>query len=99
MFASIRRDHVADAVRRDEVAHRLCDGLLPALSRRPGFVAAYILTVENGDVISVAFFSDRAQAVEASRQAADWVSGHLAALVPDPAGVVLGEVWGRASPA
>ena len=94
MYAMVRRDRVADPVRRDEVAQRIADGLVPVLRRIAGCVACYVVAAEDGDVLSVAVFAGRAGADASRREAAAWIERYVAPLLAEPADVVSGTVWG-----
>ncbi len=94
MNAAIRRDRVADPVRRDEVAERVADALVPLFRQIEGVAAYYVIAAGDAEVISVAVVADREGAAAAARQMADWVARHVAPLVPGPAEVALGEVRG-----
>ncbi len=93
MFAAIRRDRAIDPIRRDEVAQRLTDGVVPLLSGQDGFVASYVVIADDGAVITVAIFSEREGAHTASHRTAVWVKSHLHSLLPDSADLVFGEIW------
>jgi hypothetical protein len=92
MYAAIRRDCLADPLRRDEVAKRLHDGVLPVLREAAGCVAAYIVAAGDASIVCVALNSDMEGAVEAATRMATWVEGYLAELIVGPALVVVGLV-------
>jgi hypothetical protein len=90
----VRRDRVADPVRRDEVAQRLADGLVPVVRQIAGCLACYVVAAEEGDVLSIAVFAGRTGAEAARREAAAWVARYVAPLVAAPAEVAAGRAWG-----
>jgi hypothetical protein len=49
-------------------------------------------TTGRGPVVSVSIFEDRAGAEESNRIAAEWVGHNLAAMLPNPPEVIVGEV-------
>lgn len=67
-------------------------GFAPLVSRTPGFEAYYLVDAGEGVIVSISVFADRAGAETSTREAADWVSGHLADLVQQPTEVLTGEV-------
>jgi hypothetical protein len=69
-------------------------GFAPLVSRTPGFEAYYLVDVGQGVVLSISAFADRAGAETSTREAAEWVSGHLADLVQGSPEVLTGEVVG-----
>ena len=98
MHATIRRDRVAEPVRRDEVAQRLAEGLVPLLRHTAGFVAAYVVATEDAHVVCVARFADAVGAAEGARWAAKWDGRHVDVLVSGPPEIHLGEVWEGLAP-
>jgi len=91
-YAVIRRYSGLDPRNAGEVTRQVNEGLLPVISRIPGFLS-YCALHTGGDVIaSISIFEDRAGAEESSKQAAAWVSQHLASLVPSPAQHTAGRV-------
>lgn len=90
MFVVIRR-YKAGA-KADEVARRVGEGLVPILTRMPGFRAYYCFVGEDGRPVSVSVVGSRAAAVVANERARDWVSANMADLLPDPPEVTMGEM-------
>jgi hypothetical protein len=69
-------------------------GFAPLVSRTPGFEAYYLVDAGGGAIVSISIFADRSGADASTREAAEWVSGHLAGLVQGPPEVLTGEVVG-----
>ena len=93
MYALVRRDRVADPTRRDEVAQRLSEGLVPVLRQTEGFVACYVVADDGGDVVCVAVFADRAGVDASAREAAAWIARSVAELLLDRPDIKCGLVW------
>jgi hypothetical protein len=64
------------------------------VSRTPGFEAYYLVDAGQGVVLSISAFAERAGAEASTREAAEWVGGHLADLVQGSPEVLTGEVVG-----
>lgn len=93
-FAVMRRyPKVTDIT---EATRRVEEGLLPILSKQPGFASYSVLDPGDGSVVSLRSFRDRASAEESSQEAGGWVRENLAELLPDPPIVTSGEVVGGA---
>ena len=90
MFAVIRR--YAAGARASEVARRVGEGLVPILTKLPGFRAYYCFVGEDGRPVSVSIVESRAAAVVANDRAREWVAANMADLLPDPPEVTMGEI-------
>ncbi len=91
MYASVRRYEI-DPASLDELKGRVEEGFVPIVSGVPGFVAYYVVSAGDGEVISINLFEDKAGADESTRRAADWVGENLASLLPNAPEVAAGEV-------
>ena len=91
MYASVRR-YKLDPASVDEVKNRVEEGFIPVVTGVPGFVAYYVVSAGDGEVISINLFEDHVGAEESTRRAADWVMENLATLLPDTPEVTAGEV-------
>ena len=91
MYASVRR-YKLDPAFVDEVKNRVEESFIPVVSGVPGFVAYYIVSAGDGEVVSINIFEDHVGAEESTRRAADWVMENLATLLPDAPEVTAGEV-------
>ena len=67
-------------------------GLAPILRQVPGFISYDAFQAGDGVAVSVSTFESRAGAEESTRKAAEWVTQHLATLLPKPPQVTAGEV-------
>ena len=90
MFVVIRR--YASGARASEVARRVGEGLVPILTKLPGFRAYYCFVGEDGRPVSVSIVDSRAAAVVANERAREWVAANMADLIPDPPEVAMGEM-------
>ena len=90
MFVVIRR--YAAGARAGEVARRVGEGLVPILTKLPGFRAYYCFVGEDGRPVSVSIVDSRAAAVVANDRAREWVGANMADLIPDPPEVAMGEM-------
>ena len=90
MFVVVRR--YAPGARASEVAQRVGEGLVPILTKLPGFRAYYCFVGEDGRPVSVSIVDRRAAAVVANERAREWVAANMADLLPDPPEVAMGEM-------
>ncbi len=90
MFVVIRR--YAAGARASEVAWRVGEGLVPILTKQPGFRAYYCFVGEDGRPVSVSIVDSRAAAVAANERAREWVAANMADLIPDPPEITMGEM-------
>jgi hypothetical protein len=73
MHATVRRYESIDQSRKAELFKKVDEGLLPALSRLPGFSGYSLIDAGHGIVTSVGFFEEKSQGDESTRVAADWL--------------------------
>ena len=90
MFVVIRK--YAAGARAGEVARRVGEGLVPILTKLPGFRAYYCFVAEDGRPVSVSIVESRDAAVVANERAREWVAANMADLIPDPPEVTMGEM-------
>jgi hypothetical protein len=90
VFVVIRR--YAAGARASEVARRVGEGLIPILTKLPGFRAYYYFVGEDGRPVSVSIVDGRAAAVVANERVREWVAANMADLLPDPPEVAMGEM-------
>ncbi len=90
MFTTIRRYHVKKPGQAAEVARRVERGLVPILSRQPGFVSYSLIDAGQDVELSTSVYTDRCAADAANRVAASWVKDNLGDLVGAPE-VTMGE--------
>jgi hypothetical protein len=74
------------------VARRVGEGLVPILTRLPGFRAYYCFVGEDGRPVSVSIVESRDAAVVANDRAREWVGVNMADLPPDPPQISMGEM-------
>jgi hypothetical protein len=93
MYATIRRYDSVDEARTGELVKKVDEGLLPRLSKLPGFSGYHLIEAGHGVISSVGFFETSAQADESTRVAADWVREEkLETALPNAPKVTSGEV-------
>ena len=90
MFVVIRR--YAAGARANEVAQRVGEGLVPILTKLPGFRAHYCFVGDGSRPASVSIADRRAAAAVANERAREWVAANMADLVPDTPEVTMGEM-------
>jgi hypothetical protein len=97
MHATIRRYESVDQSRTDELIKKVNTGLVPLLSKMPGFAGYRFIDHGEGVMTSVGIFDTEAQADESSRVAANWVAEEkLDKLVPKPPQISVGQVVAQA---
>src|SRR5687768_13078920 len=80
-----------------EGARRVEAGLVPILSRQPGFASYALLDTGDGGAISLSAFRDRDVAERSSEEVRAWVQQNLADVVSEPPETTTGEILaGRA---
>jgi len=93
MYATIRRYEAVDQSRTSELVKKVDEGLMPRLSKLPGFSGYHLIEAGNGVISSVGFFETSAQADESTRVASNWVREEkLESTIPNPPKVTSGEV-------
>jgi hypothetical protein len=93
MYGTIRRYESVDQGRTDEIVKKVDEGLVPRLSKLPGFSGYHLIEAGNGVVSSIGFFDTAAQADESTRVAADWVrEERLESALPKQPKITSGEV-------
>ncbi|MEA2249910.1 MAG: hypothetical protein QOG70_152 [Solirubrobacteraceae bacterium] len=93
MYATIRRYEAVDQSRTDELVKKVDQGLVPRLSKLPGFSGYHLIEAGHGVVSSVGFFETAAQADESTRVASNWLREEkLESALPNPPKVTSGEV-------
>ncbi len=94
MYISNRR-YQTDPESANEVIRRVEDGFAHILSASPGFVNYYCFRNADGIINSISIFNTEQEAESSNRAAAQWVSKHLAELLPNPPEIVAGELGVR----
>jgi hypothetical protein len=93
MYATIRRYDAVDQSRTSELVKKVDEGLMPRLSKLPGFGGYHLIEAGNGVISSIGFFETSAQADESTRVASNWVREEkLESALPNPPKVTSGEV-------
>jgi ketosteroid isomerase-like protein len=96
MYATIRRYQGLKPGQTAESIRRVKQGLLPILTRQPGFASYAAVDAGNERAVSVSLYESRAAADAANQAAAAWAQSNLADLV-GPGDVMVGEVLATAS--
>jgi hypothetical protein len=93
MYATIRRYEAIDQTRMSELVKKVDEGLVPRLSKLPGFSGYHLIEASNGVISSVGFFETSAQADESTRVASNWVREEkLEKALPNAPKITAGEV-------
>ncbi|MEA2229473.1 MAG: hypothetical protein QOF04_3103 [Solirubrobacteraceae bacterium] len=93
MYATIRRYESVDATRSSELVKKVDEGLVPRLSKLPGFAGYHLIDAGSGVVSSVGFFETEAQADESTRVASNWLrEENLETALPVAPKITSGEV-------
>jgi heme-degrading monooxygenase HmoA len=83
MFAAIRYYRTtSDSV--DEVVRQIKEAFVPVIRDTPGFVAYFVLTPRQDEIVSVSIFEDQRGAEVSNRKAEEWVRQNLSELLPAP---------------
>src|SRR6476659_9396582 len=96
MFITMRR-YQTKSTNADEITRRVQTGLLPILSRQPGFHWYKAVDAGNDTIVSLSAYDSRSAAESANQAAAGWVKDNLADLV-GPVDVTVGDVVLAAGP-
>jgi hypothetical protein len=91
MYAAIHQYYIVPGTT-DELMWRLQDGLVPMLSKEPGFIAYYALQVRDDMLISVSIFDSLARAEQPPIEVIDWEQQNLAPFIQCLPEVKIGEV-------
>jgi hypothetical protein len=93
MHATVRRYEGVDETRREELAKKVNENLVPRLSRLPGFSGYYLIEAGHGVMTSVSLFDTLEHADESTRLAATWVQEDgLTTALPNPPKITFGKV-------
>jgi hypothetical protein len=93
MYATHRRYEGIDQSRIEELTRKVNDGLIPRLSKMPGFEGYFLSEAGDGVVKSMSLFDTAIHAEDSSRVAAEWTQEeNLEQLVPNPPKVVTRKV-------
>lgn len=91
MFASVRRYRV-ESGSVDELLRKVKDELVPMLKRAKGYRGHYEIVADDGSVVAITGFDDRAGAQQANTLATKWAREKLAAIRVRPLDMSEGEV-------
>jgi len=93
MYATHRRYEGIDQSRIEELTRKVNDGLIPRLSKLPGFNGYFLMEAGDGVVRSTSLFDTTSQADESTRVAAEWLQEEkLETLIPNPPKVIVRKV-------
>jgi hypothetical protein len=93
MYATHRRYEGIDQSRIEELTRKVNDGLIPKLSKLPGFSGYFLMEAGNGVFKSTSLFDTSGQAEDSTRAAAEWMQEEkLESLVPNPPKVTVTKV-------
>jgi hypothetical protein len=93
MHATVRRYDGIDESRRDEVARKVNEALIPRLSKLPGFSGYFLVEAGHGVMTSISLFDSQEHADESTRLASTWIRDEkLEGALPNPPKITFGEV-------
>jgi hypothetical protein len=93
MYATHRRYEGIDQSRIEELTRKVNEGLIPQLSKLPGFNGYFLMEAGDGVIISTSLFDTSGQAEDSTRVAAEWTQEEkLESLVPNPPKVIVRKV-------
>ena len=93
MYATYRRYEGIDPSRIEELTRKVNDGLIPRLSKLPGFNGYFLMEAGDGVVRSTSLFDTSSQAEDSTRVAAEWMQEEkLESVVPNAPKVVVRRV-------
>jgi hypothetical protein len=93
MYATHRRYEGIDQSRIEELTRKVNEGLIPRLSKLPGFNGYFLMEAGDGVIISTSLFDTSGQAEDSTRVAAEWTQEEkLESLVPNPPKVIVRKV-------
>jgi hypothetical protein len=93
MYATHRRYEGIDQSGIEELTRKVNDGLIPRLSKLPGFQGYFLMEAGDGVVRSTSLFDTSSQAEDSTRVAAEWTQDEqLEKLIPNPPKVTLRKV-------
>jgi len=83
MFAAIRCYRTEpDSI--EPVVRQIKEGFVPVIRDTPGFVAYFVLTPRQGEIVSVSVFEEQRSAEASNEKAEEWVRQNLSELLPVP---------------
>jgi hypothetical protein len=84
MYATYRRYEGMDQSRIEELTRKVNEGLIPRLSKLPGFQGYFLMEAGDGVVKSTTLFETSSQAEDSTRVAAEWTEEEkLEKLIPN----------------
>jgi hypothetical protein len=84
MYATYRRYEGIDQSRIEELTRKVNEGLIPRLSKLPGFQGYFLMEAGDGVVKSTTLFETSSQAEDSTRVAAEWTEEEkLEKLIPN----------------
>jgi hypothetical protein len=93
MYATHRRYEGIDPSRFEELTRKVNEGLIPRLSKLPGFNGYFLMEAGNGVVRSTSLFDTSSQAEDSTRVASEWTQEEkLESLIPNPPKVAVRKV-------
>ena len=90
MYVAVRRyEGVTDP---QKVGQLVDEGFIPIISEMPGFVDYYCVDAGDGVIVSTSVFEHKEAEEQSNFRAGEFVTEHLAPLLPNPPQVSAGEV-------
>lgn len=91
MYAVIRRYNVAPGST-EAIVKKVKESFIPEISQAPGFVGWHLVNPEDGTIVSVSLFEDRATGDASTRLATDWVRQNVPHAIRTAPVIVAGTV-------
>ena len=91
MYAVIRRYNVHPGMA-DRIVERVQEDFVPQLGRIPSFHAYYVISADDGGMMSVSLFTDRDGLEEANDLSGEWVRKNVAGMVRTAPVIITGTV-------
>ena len=98
MYATDRRYEGIDQTRFDELTRKVNEGLIPRLSKLPGFKGYYLIDAGNGVFTSLGHFETPEQGMESTKLVATWIREEkLETILPNEPKITSGKIVARSS--
>lgn len=89
MYMSIRKYNVKSS---DELTKKVKEKFMPLISKAPGFISYYGISINDTTWASVSIFQSDAQVEESNKIAAEWIKQDALDLVWSPPEIIAGDV-------
>jgi hypothetical protein len=76
----------------EELNRRVQEGFIPIVSELAGFLAYYVVSAGEGEIISISIFEEKGGSDKSTGSASDWIEANIASLLPTAPEITTGEV-------